>query len=260
MQTFNGKTALITGASSGIGEQMARQLAAVGCNLILVARRTERLDALASELGGVRVDVITADLADPHSPQAVFDQVGALKQKVHILINNAGFGFQKPMLNIPLAEQVDVVEVNVRSLLSLTQLFAEPMAERREGWILNVASVSAWFPIPGMATYAASKSFVLTLGRALHEEWKSAGIIVTTLAPGGTRTEFSGKARDSLDPNLEKAMMPAAAVASAGLRALVRGKPVAVPGWHYKALTALVRLLPMSTVVRLAGAVMGRHR
>ena len=259
MQTFNGKTALITGASSGIGEQMARQLAAVGCNLILVARRTDRLDALARELQSVQVDVITADLADSHSPQAVFDQVLNLQRNVHVLINNAGFGFQQPMLNIPMVEQMGMVDVNVRSLLALTQLFATPMAERGEGWILNVASVSAWFPIPGMATYAASKSFVLTLGRALHEEWKSAGITVTTLAPGGTRTEFSGKARDSLDPNLEKAMMPADSVAAAGLRGLVRGKPVVVPGWHYKALTAMVRLLPMKTVVRLAGAVMGRH-
>ena len=172
MQTFNGKTALITGASSGIGEQMARQLAAVGCNLILVARRTDRLDALARELQSVQVDVITADLADSHSPQAVFDQVLNLQRNVHVLINNAGFGFQQPMLNIPMVEQMGMVDVNVRSLLALTQLFAVPMAERGEGWILNVASVSAWFPIPGMATYAASKSFVLTLGRALHEEWK----------------------------------------------------------------------------------------
>ena len=254
---FSGKTALITGASSGIGEQMARQLAAVGCNLILVARRTERLDSRAAELASVTVDVITADLSDPQAAEAVFAQTQAAGRQVDILINNAGFGFQKPLLAV---DQLGMVDVNVRSLLALTQLFATPMAERGEGWILNVASVSAWFPIPGMATYAASKSFVLTLGRALHEEWTSAGITVTTLAPGGTRTEFSGKARDSLDPTREKAMMPADAVAAAGLRALARGKPVVVPGRQYKALTALVRLLPMSTVVRLAGAVMGRHR
>lgn len=257
---FSGKTALITGASSGIGEQMARQLAAVGCHLILVARRTERLKVLARELASVTVDVITADLADPQAAEAVYAQTQAAGRQVDILINNAGFGFQKPLLSLPVADQLGMVDVNVRSLLALTQRFAAPMAQRGQGWVLNVSSVSAWFPIPGMATYAASKSFVLTLGRALHEEWKPAGITVTTLSPGGTRTEFSGKARGSLDPNLEKAMMPADVVASAGLRALVRGKPVVVPGWHYKALTALVRLLPMSTVVRLAGAVMGRHR
>ena len=257
---FSGKTALITGASSGIGEAMARQLAAAGCNLILVARRTAKLERLAQELDQVRVAVITADLAEPDCPQSIFDQVSRLGEPVHILINNAGFGFQRPMLNIPMAEQMGMVDVNVRSLLALTRLFAEPMAERGEGWILNVASVSAWFPIPGMATYAASKSFVQTLGRALHEEWKPAGITVTTLSPGGTRTEFSSKARDSLDPNLEKAMMPADTVAAAGLRALARGRAVAVPGWHYKLLTTLVRCLPMSAVVRLAGAVMGRHR
>ena len=259
MQTFNGKTALITGASSGIGAEMARQLAAAGCNLILVARRTDRLDALARELQSVQVDVITADLADSHSPQAVFDQVLNLQRNVHVLINNAGFGFQQPMLNIPMVEQMGMVDVNVRSLLALTQLFATPMAERGEGWILNVASVSAWFPIPGMATYAASKACVLHLSRALHEELKPAGIVVTALCPGGTRTEFSSIARERMDPDLEKAMMPADEVAVAGLKALARGKAVVVPGALYRILVALVRVLPASWVTRLAGAVMGRH-
>ena len=256
---FSGKAALITGASSGIGAEMARQLAAAGCNLILVARRTDRLDALARELQSVQVDVITADLADSHSPQAVFDQVLNLQRNVHVLINNAGFGFQQPMLNIPMVEQMGMVDVNVRSLLALTQLFATPMAERGEGWILNVASVSAWFPIPGMATYAASKACVLHLSRALHEELKPAGIVVTALCPGGTRTEFSSIARERMDPDLEKAMMPADEVAVAGLKALARGKAVVVPGALYRILVALVRVLPASWVTRLAGAVMGRH-
>lgn len=257
MQTFNGKTALITGASSGIGEQMARQLAGVGCNLILVARRTERLDSLAGELASVTVDVITADLADPQAAQTVFEQTQASGRQVDILINNAGFGFQKPLLAV---EQVGMVDVNVRSLLSLTQLFAAPMAQRGQGWVLNVSSVSAWFPIPGMATYAASKACVLHLSRALHEEWKSAGIVVTALCPGGTRTEFSSIARDRMDPDLEKAMMPADVVAAAGLKALAGGKAVVVPGALYQMMVALVRVLPGIWVTRLAGAVMGRHR
>ena len=127
MQTFNGKTALITGASSGIGEQMARQLAAVGCNLILVARRTERLDALAGELASVTIDVITADLADPRAAQEVFEQTRVLGRQVDVLVNNAGFGFQKPLLSV---DQLGMIDVNVRSLLAMTQLFAAPMAQR----------------------------------------------------------------------------------------------------------------------------------
>jgi len=253
---FSGKTALITGASSGIGEQMARQLAAVGCNLILVARRTDRLDALAGELGAVTVDVITADLADPEAPEAVFAQTQADGRQVDILINNAGFGFQKPLLAV---DQLGMVDVNVRSLLAMTQLFAVPMVQRGQGWVLNVSSVSAWFPIPGMATYAASKACVLHLSRALHEEWKPAGIVVTALCPGGTRTEFSSIARDRMDPDLEKAMMPADVVAAAGLKALAGGKVVVVPGILYRMMVALVRVLPASWVTRLAGKVMGRH-
>lgn len=256
---FSGKTALITGASSGIGEEMARQLAAQGCHLIVVARRTERLNALATQLSAVTVDVITADLADPQGPARIFDQVAALGRQVDILINNAGFGFQKPLLEMDLDDQVGMVEVNDRALLALTRLFAAPMAVRGEGWILNVSSVSAWFPIPGMAVYAASKAFVQTLGRALHEELKPAGITVTTLSPGGTRTEFSGKARGTMDPSLEKAMMPVAPVARAGLEGLAKGRAVVVPGRLYRAMTLLTRFLPDSWVVRLAGAVMGRH-
>ena len=257
---FSGKTALVTGASSGIGEAIARQLATAGCNLILVARRRERLEVLAEELSKVSVQVITSDLSDPLAPQRLFDEVARRGLQVDVLINNAGFGFQKPLLAMSLDVQLGMVDVNDRALLALTRLFAEPMAERGQGWILNVSSVSAWFPIPGMATYAASKAFVQTLSRALHEELKPAGITVTTLSPGGTRTEFSGKARGKMDPSLEKAMMPVEPVARAGLLGLARGQAVVVPGMLYRFMTGLTRCLPDTWVVRLAGAVMGRHR
>lgn len=258
---FSGKTALITGASSGIGEEMARQLAAMGCHLVLVARRIERLEALATELSAlsVTVSVVMTDLSEPSAPELLFDEVVRRGLHVDILINNAGFGFQKPLLASPLNEQLGMVDVNDRALLALTRLFAAPMAERGEGWILNVSSVSAWFPIPGMATYAASKAFVQALSRALHEELKPAGIIVTTLSPGGTRTEFSSKARGQMDPSLEKAMMPVQPVARAGLDGLARGKAVVVPGVLYRLMTMLTRFLPEAWVVKLAGAVMGRH-
>ena len=256
---FSGKTALITGASSGIGAEMARQLAAAGCNLILVARRTERLNALAEELSTVSVQVITLDLSDPLAPQMLFDEVARRGLLVDILINNAGFGFQKPLLAMSLEEQLGMVDVNDRALLALTRLFAASMAERGRGWILNVSSVSAWFPIPGMATYAASKAAVLHLSRALHEELKPFGVVVTALCPGGTRTEFSSLAREKMDPDLEKAMMPADRVAAAGLQGLMAGKAVVVPGALYKLMVAVTRFLPGVWVTRLAGLVMGRH-
>ena len=256
---FSGKAALITGASSGIGAEMARQLAAAGCNLILVARRTERLNALAEELSTVSVQVITLDLSDPLAPQMLFDEVARRGLLVDILINNAGFGFQKPLLAMSLEEQLGMVDVNDRALLALTRLFAAPMAERGRGWILNVSSVSAWFPIPGMATYAASKAAVLHLSRALHEELKPIGVVVTALCPGGTRTEFSSLAREKMDPDLEKAMMPADRVAAAGLQGLMAGKAVVVPGALYKLMVAVTRFLPGVWITRLAGLVMGRH-
>jgi len=256
---FSGKTALITGASSGIGAEMARQLAAAGCNLILVARRTERLNALAEELSTVSVQVVTSDLSDPLAPQMLFDEVARRGLLVDILINNAGFGFQKPLLAMSLEDQLGMVDVNDRALLALTRLFAAPMAERGRGWILNVSSVSAWFPIPGMATYAASKAAVLHLSRALHEELKPFGVVVTALCPGGTRTEFSSLAREKMDPDLEKAMMPADRVAAAGLQGLMAKKAVVVPGALYKLMVAVTRFLPEAWVTRLAGSVMGRH-
>ncbi|WP_287963056.1 SDR family oxidoreductase [Alcanivorax sp.] len=260
MQIFNGKTALVTGASSGIGQELSRQLAAMGCNLILVARRTERLEALAAELCRVSVCVITSDLADPLVPQQLFDEVARRGLMVDILINNAGYGYQKNLLELSLEQTLGMLEVNDRALLALTRLFAEPMAERGEGWILNISSVSAWFPIPGMATYAASKAFVQTLGRALHEELKPCGIVVTTLSPGGTRTEFSSKARGEMDPSLQRTMMAVSPVARAGLVGLAKGKAVVIPGWLYRLMTFITRCLPERWVVRLAGSVMGRHR
>ncbi|WP_323772932.1 SDR family oxidoreductase [Alcanivorax sp.] len=256
---FSGKTALITGASSGIGAEMARQLAAAGCNLILVARRTERLNALAEELSTVSVQVVTSDLSDPLAPQMLFDEVIRRGLLVDILINNAGFGFQKPLLAMSLEDQLGMVDVNDRALLALTRLFAAPMSERGRGWILNVSSVSAWFPIPGMATYAASKAAVLHLSRALHEELKPFGVVVTALCPGGTRTEFSSLAREKMDPDLEKAMMPADRVAAAGLQGLMAKKAVVVPGALYKLMVAVTRFLPEAWATRLAGSVMGRH-
>jgi len=256
---FSGKTALITGASSGIGAEMARQLAAAGCNLILVARRTERLNALAEELSAVSVQVVTSDLSDPLAPQMLFDEVARRGLLVDILINNAGFGFQKPLLAMSLEDQLGMVDVNDRALLALTRLFAAPMAERGRGWILNVSSVAAWFPIPGMATYAASKAAVLHLSRALHEELKPFGVVVMALCPGGTRTEFSSLAREKMDPDLAKAMMPADRVAAAGLQGLMAKKVVVVPGALYKLMVAVTRFLPEAWVTRLAGSVMGRH-
>lgn len=260
MRSFYGKTALITGASSGIGEQFARQLAAAGCHLILVARRHERLQALAQVLNTVTVDVVPVDLQEADAAEQIKDAVQALGRQVDVLVNNAGFGYQQPLVALDLREHRAMVEVNVSSLLSLTRLFAEDMTERGEGWILQVASVASYVPVPGMATYSASKAFVLNLGQALHHELKAQGVVVTTLCPGGTRTEFSRIARKQLDPGVQWAMMEPGPVAKKGLHALAARRAVVVPGRLYQALLLSLRFLPQAWVVRLSGAVMGRHR
>ena len=257
MQKFQGKTALITGASSGIGEQMAKQLADAGCALILVARRKERLDALAATLN-VQVDVITADLLQHDSPQRLHEQVHALGRKVDILINNAGFGFQKPLLELSLDDHLGMIDVNIRSLMALTRLFAADMTQG--GWILNVGSIASYIPIPGMGTYSATKAFVLNLGQALHAELKPQGITVTTLCPGGTKTEFSDIARQKIDPSLQWAMMDADVVAAAGLKALHNDKAVVVPGAVYKAAISSLRLVTGGMITKIAGAVMGKNQ
>jgi short-subunit dehydrogenase len=183
---------LITGASAGLGAEFARQCAARGDELVLVARRRERLEALAAQIGGG--EVITADLAAPGAAEQLMRDVEARGLAVSTLINNAGFGLTGRFAGLPLDRQREMIDLNIGALVELTHLVLPGMIERGAGAILNVASTAAFQPGPGFAVYFATKSFVLSFTEALHQELKRTNIKVSALCPGPTRTEFGAVA------------------------------------------------------------------
>ncbi|MEW6434346.1 MAG: SDR family oxidoreductase [Myxococcota bacterium] len=189
------RTALVTGASTGLGSHFARLAAKDGHDVIVVARAKERLEQLANQLmgahPGVTVHVVPADLADVAAPQRVFDAVREKGLAVDVLVNNAGFGTNGAFLDLPLAKEAEMVEVNCNALLKLTHLFAGPMRARGFGRILNIASTAGFQAGPYMATYYATKAFVLSFSEALAVELEGTGVTVTASCPGATATEFS---------------------------------------------------------------------
>ncbi len=236
-------TALITGASSGIGADLARQFHAAGHAVILVARRRDRLENLASELGaGARV--LVADLVDPASPARIFAETGP----VDILINNAGFGDFGAFSVQDASRQQSMIAVNIAALTALTQLYLPAMVERRAGRILNVASIVGFMPCPGIAVYAATKAYVLSLSDALAAELAGSGVSVTCLCPGSTDTEFAEIAnmRDKLAMRMA---MSSDAVARIGASATLAGKRLVVTGLGNRINSVLVRLMPRAWVL-----------
>ncbi|MDX1694439.1 MAG: SDR family oxidoreductase [Ketobacteraceae bacterium] len=247
MDEFKGKTALITGASSGIGESFARLLAAAGANLVLVARREERLQALARELAsgyGIETEVIPRDLGVPGAATELYRQIEERGLIIDILINNAGFGIQGDFLDAPLESHHQTINVNVMALHDLTWLFARDMVGRGSGQILLVASIAAFMPVPRFTTYAATKAYVLNLGDSLAKELAPRGVKVTTLCPGGTATEFFEHSGQEFGRWRALAMMSSDSVAKAALEGLVRGRHVVVPGLLYKLSLLMLRLVP----------------
>jgi short-subunit dehydrogenase len=240
---------LVTGASAGIGVEFARACAARGDALVLVARRRDRLEALAAELEA-SVHVIAADLSRAGAAQSVMDQVAAEGLAVATLINNAGFGGGGPFAAQSLDRQREMIDLNVRTLVELTHLAVGPMLERGSGSILNVASTAAFQPGPGSAVYFATKAFVLSFTEAIHEELKGRGIKVSALCPGATATEF-GIVAGYKGKTLERFTADAAAVVEAGLIGLDRNRAIVVPGLGNKAGTQMSRLLPRATMRRL---------
>jgi uncharacterized protein len=226
--------ALVTGASSGLGEALARLFAKDGHDLILVARTRAKLEELAKELEqqhGTRAEVLPADLADPATPQALFDQVKAKGLAVDFLVNNAGFGSNGPFLDLDLNQEVQMVEVNVTALVKLTHLFAGPMRDRKQGRILNIASTAAFQPGPYMATYYATKAFVLSFSEALAYELKDAGVTVTCHCPGATATGFAGRAgNDKAKAFQRPGVATGQEVAAHAYRAMMSGKSLKVHG------------------------------
>jgi hypothetical protein len=244
---------LITGASAGLGAEFARQCAARGEELVLVARRRDRLDAIAAELGG-RIHVVAADLAEPGAAGRLIEEVAALGLEVGTLVNNAGFGLAGRFAELPLKRQLGMIDLNVRALTELTGRVLPAMRTRRRGGILNVASTAAFQAGPTMAVYFATKAFVLSFTEALHHELRGSGIKVSALCPGPTATEF-GAVAGVTSTNFERLAGDAAQVVRTGLRALDRNQAIAIPGLQNKLGAQAYRLLPRAAMRRIIAAI-----
>jgi len=248
---MSARTALITGASSGIGRELARLFAADKSNLVLVARRQEKLEQLAAELRrdhGAEVRVLAKDLAEPHRPQAIFAALAAESATVDVLVNNAGFGAAGSVAGLPPEKQQDMIQVNVTALTQLTRLFLPGMIQRRSGGILNVGSTAGFQPGPYMAVYYATKAYVLSFTEALAEELIGTGVRVTCLAPGPTATEFAAAADLEHKLLFRLGTVDARTVAQAGYRGFRRGRLLVIPGPRNKLGVLAVRFVPRAWV------------
>lgn len=253
-------TALVTGASSGIGRAIAVRLAADGSDLVLVARRGDLLETLAKELRaahGVKVEVLVADLTDPAQLATVEDRLrDTTTSPVDLLVNNAGLGAQGRFAEIPLDWQDGQVRLNVLAPVRLTHAALEGMLRRGSGGILNVSSIAGTQPLPNVATYSATKAYLSSFSHSLHEEVRRSGVSVTALLPGFTRTEFHDAAGMTRSIVPGPAWMSAEVVAAAGLRAVARGRAQCVPGLGYRILSGVSRLTPWSLSRRVVGSIM----
>ncbi|MEO8548224.1 MAG: SDR family oxidoreductase [Sphingomicrobium sp.] len=244
---------LITGASAGIGAEFARQCAQRGEEVVLVARRKDRLDALAAEIGNAHV--IVADLAKPKESTRVVAEIISRGMWVAKLINNAGFGLAGRFDELPLARQLEMTDVNIRALTNLSYLVINDMVLKGGGAILNVASTGAFQPGPRIAVYFATKAYVLSFTEALHEELKPYGVRVTALCPGPTKTEFGAVAGFGDNGAFDRFAADATNVVRAGLDGLDRNRAVVVPGLLNKVGAASIRFVPRAWVRKIAGAI-----
>ncbi len=250
------RTCLVTGASSGIGVELATQLAERGHGVTLVARREDRLKALAEDLiarTGVRAEVLTADLTDEGARNELVEAVAGRGLTVDVLVNNAGLSTMGPVATSVAADELRMVRTDVEAVVHLCSSFVPGMAERGRGAVLNVASMAAFQPLPGQAGYGASKSFVLSYSLAMAEELRKQGIQVTALCPGPVETEFAAAA--GLDEAAAGKALPrimwvsAADVARAGIEGLARGRDVVVPGRANQVASVLPRLVPRKVLL-----------
>ena len=255
------QTALVTGASSGIGKELARLLAADGYDLVLVARSGRSLEELASEMRaahGIKVKVMLKDLSKPGAAEEIFARLDEDSTVIDVLVNNAGFATYDPFAETDASETLDLLALNIVTLTHLTRLSLAGMLSRGRGRILNVASTAAFQPGPLMATYYASKAFVLSFSEALSHELRTSGVTVTALCPGPTRTGFQDRA-DMHDARIVRlSMMEASRVAQAGYRGMQSGKVVVIPGFQNWLLAQSVRFTPRVVVRHIVGWLQGR--
>ena len=255
-----GSTVVITGASSGIGADLARRLGERGYNVSLFARRRERLEELAGELReahDIHVDVETCDLGDPGARKRLASKLSSGEREVVGLCNNAGFGNLGNFLDNDLEEETNVVKLNVDAVHELTGGFLPRMVEQGAGAILNVASTAAFQPLPGFATYAASKAFVHSFSEAVHSELSGTGVSVTSLCPGFTRTEFeqAAGAEDAAAKLPGFTWMESDDVARQGIEGMLAGKRTVVPGMLNKAVSTSGRFVPRTVLLPLVKTV-----
>ncbi|MGO4890347.1 SDR family NAD(P)-dependent oxidoreductase [Anaerobacillus sp. MEB173] len=246
---MNGKnTVLITGASSGIGYELAKIYAANGQHLILVARNKSRLEEIKEELHTPEnsIDIVAIDLSAPHSPKELYEEVKQRQLYVNILINNAGYGMTGNFVDMDITQQLNMIQLNIVSLTHLTHLFLQDMVKNKHGKILNVGSVASFISTPSMSVYAATKAFVLSFSESLGSELQGKGnFVVTALCPGPTKTNFAKVANvGKLEKYFNQYGTSAARVAEAGYRALENGQPVVIPGKRFSAAIRLTRFLP----------------
>jgi len=260
--TKRGKgTVRITGASAGIGAALARIMAAERFDVVLTARRRERLEQLAKEMSshGIRAHVWPDDLADPAAPQRLYDKAKAEGLEIDILVNNAGFGARGLFEEIPLQRQLDMIAVNITALTALTHLFLREMKARRRGRILNVASIAGFQPGPFLAVYYATKGYDYLFTEALAEELRGSGVTVSCLFPGVTATEWQAVAGVEGSRLGGMRGMSAEAVARAAYDGLMAGQRTIIPGLHNKASALAVKFMPRRLVTHVVGRMQGQR-
>ena len=245
--------ALVTGASAGLGAEFACQLSKRGHRLVLVARRKERLEELAKELGNARA--VAIDLSKANAAAKLLADLESHGETVDLLVNNAGFGLIGRFAELDAKRLRQMIDLNVGTLTDLCRAVAPAMIGRKSGAILNIASTAAFQPGPKMAVYFATKAFVLSLSEAIHEELKPHGIKVSCLCPGPTRTEFGDVAGFGGNGMFDRVAMNAAEVVETGLKGLDANRAVVVAGWINKVGAASTRFAPRSVVRKIAGAI-----
>jgi hypothetical protein len=263
-KTVQSLTALVTGASSGIGEALARCFAADGHDLVLVARSADKLEAQAETLRqahGIRVTVMPSDLSRPDAAKKLHAALKRKKIAIGVLVNNAGVLDHGAFIDIAAEKHQALIELNISGLTAMVAHFLPPMVERGQGRILNVASIASFQPVPSLATYAASKAFVLSLTESLAEELKGTGVTVTALCPGITATGMLAGATDS-NPQLAKlprfVVGEVDAVAAEGYKACMNGEVIKVPGAVNLAAILAARASPKWIVRKITGSVFRR--
>jgi uncharacterized protein len=255
MTTYPFRTALVTGASSGIGEAMVKVLGEAGVAQVIVARRADRLDELAGKYANV--EVLAVDLTTFTGVDAVAERITDPARPIDLVVNNAGFGTSGEFHTLDADRLEDEIALNIAALTRISRAALGVMVPRRRGYLLNVSSVASFQPAPKLAVYAATKAYVTSLSESLHEEVRGTGVKVTALCPGLTRTEFQSvsNTESSATQYPSFAWLTATAVAEAGLRDVAKGRALSIPGALYKGLTAVSGATPRGLARRLSSMV-----